>query len=140
MNNETQELQDLLNISVRHVRNQGEPSRGADGRCVYRGPGGLQCAAGPFITDYTRAMDRADLTFHGVTKRWPDRILPVARKHDGFVSNVLQAAHDGATTDGRFEFMPDYHRRLGERLRNYFGNTGIHLVIPPHVAMGALTY
>lgn len=140
MKNETQELQDLLNISVAHVRRQGEPSIGGDGRCVYRGPGGLQCAAGPFITDYTRAMDRADLNFNGVVKRWPARILPAARKNNEFICSVLQSAHDGATTDKRFEFMPDYHRRLAERLRYYFGNTGIHLVIPPHVAMGALTY
>ena len=140
MKHNTQDLQNLLNISVRHVRRQGEPSLNSKGHCVYRGPGGLQCAAGPFIRCYTRAMDRADINFHALAEKYPNRILPSARRNEHFVSNVLQPAHDMATRDARQDFMTEYHLGLAQRLRSYKDITGIQLSIPPPIAMGARTY
>lgn len=56
-------LQEIFDISVKHLLNQNERSLGPDDDghsiCLYRSDNGLQCAAGPLIPDdkYTRSME-----------------------------------------------------------------------------------
>lgn len=44
--------QQVFDISAAHLLKQGKRSMAPNGNdCAYRGVGGLQCAAGPFVTD-----------------------------------------------------------------------------------------
>lgn len=98
------EQQQLLNISVTHMRKQGEPSMDDKLRCCYR-QGNLQCAAGPFITDYGPDME---LKFTTIANAYPTRIDPLAIKHYTFVQQ-LQSAHDHASSH-RIELKTFYMR------------------------------
>lgn len=50
--------QELFDISLNHLREQGEPSYdGVPSACAYRSEKGLQCAAAPFILEYSSDME-----------------------------------------------------------------------------------
>jgi hypothetical protein len=135
--NREQILQDLLNISVKHVRRQGHPSM-KGGTCAYRGDGGLQCAAAPFITNYSPDMDDKNLNFRALLEKFPGAVLPESEREAEFVRHVLQAAHD--TAAGKTNFMKSYHEQLCDRLFWFNEKEKTKIVVPPPVAMGALTY
>lgn len=109
-----QELQDLLNRSVAHVRQQGKPSmRNAksldDAGCMYRSPDGLSCAAAPFIIIYDAGMDDGEEAggwSNFFTNSWRDHLEPLAVKHQSFVRR-LQKCHDDASRD-RHRFLEHY--------------------------------
>lgn len=44
-------LQEVFDKVVSHLRTQGKKSMNEDSECLYRGPGGLKCAAGCLIED-----------------------------------------------------------------------------------------
>lgn len=123
-----QELQDLLNRSVAHVRKQGKPSvSGKDSLCRYRGPDGLQCAAGPFITEYVPSME--EKRFGAVANDHPDKVDPVARKHPDFVSWALQDSHDEAALYLEI-FMEKYEERLRSNVNGWNAANKTNLVVP----------
>lgn len=139
MNHErNQRLQELLAISVQHIRKQGRPSLNGFG-CAYRGDDGAQCAAAPFITDYTPEMDNGENHFKAVLEKWPLRVLPAARDEPDFVRWVLQMPHDKASRDGD-NFLASYHSALAEELSKFNERNGTCIVLPPAAAMGRATF
>lgn len=83
--------QEVFDQVVQHLREQGVQSKNENG-CVYRGEGGLMCAAGCLIADdeYTSYMDNAeDSTW---TQLVIDHVVP--DKHETLIRR-LQEIHDG---------------------------------------------
>jgi hypothetical protein len=85
-------LQDIFNISATHLLKQQEKSIYQNG-CLYRGPNGLQCAAGPFVKDGCPE----GRSFHTVVKSNPEYIVDEFPK-DNFEAltliSKLQSIHD----------------------------------------------
>jgi len=104
--------QELFDISLNHIRQQGGPSVNKSGGCVYRSKDGFGCAAAPFINEYVPEME--DHSWGGLCGAWPDHLDPSAVEHYGFVSR-LQWCHDASPIN---DFMSSYEgrmRRLAER-------------------------
>lgn len=105
-------IQDLLNVSAKHVITQGKGALEPEHRtCSYRTADGLSCAASPFIINYKPEMERKG--FVSVARRFPEDVHKVAEFHAEFVAEVLQVAHDGAalsTMDS--PFLDLYRYRL----------------------------
>lgn len=129
--NDKQEMQELLNRSVQHVRKQGKPSVKFDNplagaACLYRSAQGLGCGAAPFINVYSVDMDDGEdagawsTTF---TEHWRDSLDPLAVKHRGFVRH-LQECHDDASHN-RANFLAEYEAFI-QRLASANG-----LDVPP---------
>jgi hypothetical protein len=124
--NEVLEMQELLNISVAHIRKQGEPSI-SSGACRYRSrlesgsPNELQCGAGPFIEAYERRMDRLGGWCTVVANyAGEDNVFnPLAVKHALFVQGVLQTAHDRAAFREPDSFLASYESELRFALTRY---------------------
>jgi hypothetical protein len=124
----TNELQDLLNRSVAHVRSQGQPSVKYENpnhgqTCMYKSPKGHGCAAAPFITAYEPGMDDGDNAgawLKSFTDYWAAHLDPLAVKHREFVRE-LQECHDNASKM-RSTFIQDYEERIRE-LAARFGLT-----------------
>lgn len=97
--------QRLLNISVAHVLQQGEPSvepspHGGH-RCVYRDKSGKGCAAAPFIIDYDKRMENLSWTAVCNAVKRGDLTVKLdesATSLHGFVSD-LQSLHDKAAIE-----------------------------------------
>lgn len=49
--------QEVFEASAVHLLNQSEKSENQEGLCVYKGEGGLSCAAGIFVKDYEKEME-----------------------------------------------------------------------------------
>lgn len=134
MSTDKQELQDLLNRSVQHIRQQGKPSvkyaNPSDGsQCMYRSPLGLSCAAAPFIINYDIGMDDGALAggwSRFFINSWRDHLDPVAVKHQSFVRR-LQKCHDDASND-RIRFLELFEAYVAD-LAGEFG-----LTVPPVAA------
>jgi hypothetical protein len=95
--------QDVFNKSVLHVLKQGKPSgqfiQDKDCprfQCEYRAADGSQCAAGPFIVNYSPDMENK--TFRRLAEGYASNLEPDAREHSWLVA-ALQDAHDGAAQD-----------------------------------------
>ena len=104
---DSEELQELLEVSYRHVVKQGKPSYDASEKeCLYKF-GDLGCAAAPFIKEYIPDMENIGWTL--LAEEYPVRLNPLAVKHAEFVSGVLQRAHDRAAVHaGPDDFLADY--------------------------------
>src|SRR5712692_9130291 len=97
--------QEIFNISYLHVVRQGKPSfviANLGGNtisdnisCRYRGNEGLQCAAAPFVVNYT---PECELPFCSLLAIHPDVLDPDAIPH-GLLIEKLQGAHDNAVRD-----------------------------------------
>lgn len=130
---EQEEVQDLLNRSVAHVRKQGRKSlaqlvAGAQPGCAYRTPEGLQCAAGPFINEYHPGMECKG--FDTLCVQYEDCVDPAAFKHYHFVRDVLQYSHDMVGEEGGF--IQNYEKKLAERAAWWNGNHPLApITIPP---------
>lgn len=130
----TAELQQLLNISVAHIRKQGRGSSRPDKdqiTCTYRNEDGSGCAAGPFINNYYPTME--SLHFLQLAERFGTDLDPLAAKHASFVCNVLQQAHDGAAHKTHAEpdlFLADYEERLRIHVAGWNRAHRTNLVIP----------
>lgn len=126
-----QELQDLFNRSVKHIRKQGKPSVTRLGTsCLYRAPDGRGCAAAPFITAYDRRMEGT--LFAGLTRTFPKNLDPAAVKYAGFVRE-LQGCHDRPSAEPHDIFLRRFERAV-DILADLNG-----LTVPPSVAMGRVT-
>lgn len=84
--------QQVFDKAVTHLRQQGRPSVAAENSCVYRGPDGLMCAAGPFLRD----EKCAGVEGSGWHSLCDTGLVPA--KHSSLVSR-LQNAHDMAFDD-----------------------------------------
>ena len=114
---DSEELQELLEISYGHVIKQGEPSYDALKReCRYKF-GDLGCAAAPFIKEYIPDMENIGWTL--LAEEYPVRLNPLAVKHAEFVSGVLQRAHDRAAIHTRRDFITNYKSRLAHYIDSW---------------------
>lgn len=99
--NVTAARQRLFDRALAHIREQGEASVGRDPTsqygvwiCIYRNfCRGTGCAAAPFITDYSPAMENK--TFERLARDFTKSLDPEAAEYAGFVG-ALQSAHDSA--------------------------------------------
>lgn len=96
--------QELFDRAVIAVDRQGKPSRGADGRCLYRGPGGLKCAAGHLIDDDDAAMcfDAKPAAHSGVYDLARHGRLAFESEGARRTVSNLQVSHDFAASDADF--------------------------------------
>lgn len=128
-------LQSLFFTSFHHIARQGKPSLNEKGKCCYRSPDGLSCAAAPFIRHYSPDME--DNNFNWLVDEFPKDIDPVAVQHRGFVME-LQLAHDEALrrvlSDPHNRFMTQYIELMSKLAARW------DLAMPPAVAMGRATY
>lgn len=88
--------QEIFDKMYLHVVRQGRPSIDSSGKCRYRGPDGLMCAAGILLTD-KQATQREGTTWGSSGYGpWPhiEHVLLIA---------LLQRAHD----DAAYHFMYD---------------------------------
>jgi len=125
--------QDVFDIALTHIRQQGKPSvaLNEDGTmrelyedcpiCLYRGDGGLQCAAAPLITKYDPQMDNheysSDISFSSIYADFgPDHFIEgLTHPLANFASRELQVAHDRSAKDqlsGRADFLEAYEERM----------------------------
>lgn len=80
--------QEVFNVAVTHLLEQGEKSEYEKGNCVYNGPEGLCCAAAPFIEDYDPNMEGK--SWYGLTDSYCQ-----SHKHSTLIKR-LQDIHDDA--------------------------------------------
>lgn len=109
-------LQETFDFVARALAAQGRPSI-EDGLCVYRGPGGLKCAAGHLIPDdrYSRGMENLPAQHPSIAG-----MLAELGHSTGLVS-ALQAAHDEAPRyDSREKWLKAW-RPYMLRVANAFG-------------------
>lgn len=83
--------QEVFNKVWNHIITQGEPSVDELGNCVYRGPFGLKCAAGIFLTNkQAEKLDEKDggIWFKAV------QMFPKLEKFPNMLIMQLQECHD----------------------------------------------
>lgn len=87
---QTMTAQEVYDASAHHLLEQGERSM-SKSSCAYRGPKGLKCAAGIFITDeQIEANDiNEDMSWRGTL----DYIPELRSEHDDLIMH-LQGIHD----------------------------------------------
>ena len=81
--------QEVFDQVALHLLNQGERSNDVDGSiCMYKGAGGLQCAAGCLISDeeYSNTLEGSDWDMLVMQNRIPN--------HHRKLIGALQAIHD----------------------------------------------
>lgn len=89
-------LQDIYNQGVTHLLTQNRPSihfdKDGEEHCLYRGPDGLKCVAGAFMTDseYDEGMEGSD--FEYAASRCP---TSTATKEQVGLMMAMQRIHDG---------------------------------------------
>jgi len=85
--------QGVFNAVVRHLRKQGARSfDSTKGQCMYRGPGGLKCAIGPFLPNYNPRMEGKGL--RGLFADFPNETAAFS-DHE-YLWMQLQSAHDSS--------------------------------------------
>ncbi len=102
---EQDERQALFDISLNHIRAQGEPSMDEQG-CVFRNAEGLGCAAAPFITNYEPEVEEISIYGGCDVEKYFD---PLAVKHSELVA-MLQLAHDGVCE--HIDFLGAYEYQM----------------------------
>ena len=89
--NQPIEAQELYDYIVEAIVKQGRPSVGDNGRCLYRGPGGLKCAYGHVHPDsmYDEGMEDCTLAKLHLQEKIPASLVPHVH-----MLLKLQACHD----------------------------------------------
>lgn len=131
-----QEMQDLLTRSVNHIRRQGKPAGYVNGCffiCEYHAQDGSSCAAAPFISSYTQALEKKG--FGDLVQLFPEQLDPIAVKHVNLV-RAMQSAHDQVA---EYDASPAAFLREFENRMAYVAQR-FGLIVPPPIAMGARTY
>lgn len=130
-----EEMQLLLNRSALHIRTQGAKATTRNGnydQCCYRTPDGNQCAAGIFITDYSK-LDSESMffAFGKLCELYGESAIePLAIKHVDFVAKVLQKAHDSTMMFVGATFLQSYEERLAKLVDQWNVDNMMSLVIP----------
>jgi len=106
--------QELFDTVLTAIREQGRPSMDINGRCQYRGPNGLKCAAGQLIPDekYKPVMDSDTLNGFGrdFIKRYQ---LDDLEPHVDLIW-YMQAAHDEAAKQFSVDFLPYFENKMAK--------------------------
>ncbi len=95
-------VREILSIVKAHLLKQNCKSTDNTGRCRYRGPDGMQCAAGCLIPDslYLETMEgkmfnskefKEVAAFHGWTAKECDFVRKLQRIHDGVAVREWEA-------------------------------------------------
>ena len=101
-------MKETFEYVLNKILEQGEPSLNKDGKCLYRGPNGLKCAAGHLISDeeYNPSMEgrgaRHTLSSH---------------PHMELISQ-MQIAHDIASANPS-NFVREFKSRM-DRIKEQF--------------------
>jgi hypothetical protein len=85
--------QEVFDAASNHLIQQKVPSMDSDGECVYRGKGGLKCAAGIFIPN-----EKYDPSFEYLIWATVASTLGLFDKHTSFILK-LQDLHDRASLE-----------------------------------------
>lgn len=99
--------QEVFNKVWNHIIAQGTPSLDDRGYCSYRGPNGLKCAAGIFLTDEQAIeLDQGDAGWgEACYVIFPElEVLPVE------LINELQGVHDTASGLNDEDFIKSFKR------------------------------
>lgn len=85
--------QEVFDISASHLLKQGKRSvKPGTNQCMYRGPDGMKCAAGVFLTDNFAINGHAEgCSWHALTIS----ANGVPKTNEGLITQ-LQLVHDGA--------------------------------------------
>ena len=115
--------QSIFNRAYLGLKAQGfKVSATAGGKCMYRGPGGLKCAAGHLIPDdrYAFAMERRCASDVGTVYGFDIFGEGVTKEDENFLDN-LQEAHDYPINEGHDpgEECPTIEPHLRELARRY---------------------
>lgn len=81
--------QEVFDKAAEHLLKQNCKSENEWGKCVYRGPNGLKCAAGPFIPDWLYSPAMEGRGWVSLTNTCPQ----LESEHDKLIS-ILQSIHD----------------------------------------------
>lgn len=111
-------MQEVFTKTYNFIMEQG-PSFEA-GECVYRGPYGVKCAAGMWISDedYKPDFEGTTASFHPVVRLLPP-IAGLTREQAGVFFDSLQIAHDTAATESYRPFSEGYKEWM-EKLAEQF--------------------
>ena len=102
-NNQPIEAQELYDFVVAAVVKQGRPSVGDNDRCLYRGPGGLKCAAGHVIPD--GVYSPVEMENQDISGLCSQRLLPKSLIRHAALLSSLQGCHDGPASVNDFVFI-----------------------------------
>ena len=91
--------QEIVDTVIPLMVEQGCPSVDEEGNCEYRGPNGVKCAAGFFLTD-REAKDPAAVYYHPDFKEQGEETLAV-------LASVQTYAHDANSLKGE-GFIPAF--------------------------------
>lgn len=93
-------LQEIFDKIATHLLKQGAKSKNTEGRCMYRGPDGLMCAAGCLIDDvhYRDTMEGRSVVDRLIETAIKSSIGAVPPAGCGLLLK-LQEAHDGRSPE-----------------------------------------
>tara|TARA_B100001146_G_scaffold152086_1_gene133687 strand:+ start:242 stop:553 length:312 start_codon:yes stop_codon:yes gene_type:complete len=101
-------MKETFEYVLRKVVEQGEPSIGETGQCLYRGPNGLKCAAGHLLSDEDYSPDMEGL-----------RVVDVFHNHPHkWLISQMQKAHDIAAVTPD-TFVEEFKRRMDYIKKEY---------------------
>lgn len=87
--------QELFDATVKHLAEQGGPSKDTQGRCYYRWFGGHRCAAGVNIRDDEYRSEMEMISVYELDEKG---LLPARLEPHIELLSQLQGAHDNATS------------------------------------------
>lgn len=105
-----EEMQSLFNVAIQHVRKQGKPSgdeKGGRFICAYRADDGLQCAAAPFIRDYSTTMEGSNFSSLATAPHFRRFLDPLALKHNVLIAEI-QFCHDAPAGAYAEDFLQEF--------------------------------
>lgn len=101
--------QEVFNKVWDHIINQGEPSVNEVGDCLYRGPNGLKCAAGIFLTN--KQAEKLDAE-SGTTWVKAVQMFPNLEKFPNKLIMQLQECHDYSSSVRDDDFVEEFKRQV----------------------------
>ena len=99
--------QEVFNKVWDHIITQGKPSADKYGHCYYRGPDGLKCAAGIFLTDEQAIeLDKVNMGWDEAC----DVFYPELSDLPANLIRALQACHDASSELNPEGFIKSFKR------------------------------
>ena len=109
--------QEVFNKVWDHIITQGKQSLDDRGKCRYRGPNGLKCAAGIFLTDkQAEELDAVGETWGAAVQTFPELTM-----FPRYLIQKLQSCHDSASIwdDDDFEFLKVFKEKARSVAREF---------------------